>query len=84
MSGLIAAAYKAKGKPYRSVTSHPAMTRHRARSKVWKMIRRPSRAPPVGKTTSLEMPTLSRGRLTASFEYTGSADRAAARAFGLV
>jgi hypothetical protein len=31
-----------KGKSYRSTTSNPAMIRHRMKSPVWRMIRKPS------------------------------------------
>jgi len=42
MSELMAGVFASTGKPYRSVTSHPAMIRHRARSPLWKMVRAPS------------------------------------------
>lgn len=42
MSELIAACYRAKGDPYRSTTSHPAMIRHRMQSPHWRCMRQPS------------------------------------------
>jgi energy-coupling factor transporter ATP-binding protein EcfA2 len=74
MSEFIASLFAATGKPYRSVTSHPAMIHHRARSPRWRMSRSPSRVRP-GQQRSDRMvaldKTVSSGRLTASFEYIG-------------
>lgn len=77
MSDFIAGAHRATGKPYRSVTSHPAMIRYRSRSKHWAMRRRPSLV------RRNRMPSLRRAsahaRLTASFEYVGPVSSEAAR-----
>lgn len=86
VSALVASAYKATGKPYRSVTAHPAMIRHRAQSKIWKMIRRPGRVVDIGRTSTIKAmkKSSSRTRYTASFEYVGPENKEAARAWGLI
>lgn len=48
MSEFVAGMYVCTGKPYRSVTSHPAMILHRARSSDWNMTRKPSFVPVMG------------------------------------
>jgi GNAT superfamily N-acetyltransferase len=71
LSEYVAGLFKATGKPYRSTTSSPAMILHRARSPLWKMIRRPSMVRNQkhgGLNTNCRS---SHGRLTASFEYFG-------------
>lgn len=89
LSGLIASAFAATGKPYSSVTSHPAMIGYRAASTLWKMRRKPSRnvsrAPKNGLKYSSAVATWSSSltRLTASFEYVGPVNSEAAKAFGL-
>lgn len=77
MSELVAAAFKATGRRYRSVTSHPAMIRHRARSPLWDMDRKPSRVSRSGSETRRGL-VQSASRLTASFEYRGPAHPEAA------
>ena len=42
LSELIAGVFAATGKRYRSTTSHPAMIRHRMKSPLWRLTRRPS------------------------------------------
>jgi ABC-type thiamine transport system ATPase subunit len=82
LSEFIAATYRATGKPYRSVTSHPAMMRYRSRSKKWSMYRKPG--------TQAISPTVMKGfgtatsRITAGFEYVGSTNKKAAEALGLI
>jgi GNAT superfamily N-acetyltransferase len=81
MSEFVASLYRATGKPYTSTTSHPAMIRHRARSPLWRMARRPGlgaarRRGPLGRTAAID-------RITAGFEYIGPARAAEARRFGL-
>ena len=74
MSEFVAALYAATGKPYRSVTSHPAMIRHRLRSRLWRMTRAPSRCRPSrrGAIRSVGFDQASSWRrMTASFEYVG-------------
>jgi hypothetical protein len=69
LSEFVAAKFAAEGKRYTSTTSHPAMIRHRARSTLWRMIRKP------GLNTRHKGLDGSRAtaprRLTASFEYVG-------------
>src|SRR5206468_991457 len=70
MSEFVAAIYRATGKPYYSTTGHPALIRHRCRSPLWRVTRRP---------TIATCPHASRGmagagsigRITAGFEYVG-------------
>jgi GNAT superfamily N-acetyltransferase len=84
LSEFVASLYAATGKPYTSTTSHPAMMRHRAHSKLWRMSRLPGRA---GRGASRAMSAMSRtssfARLTASFEYVGPPRVAEAGRFGL-
>jgi energy-coupling factor transporter ATP-binding protein EcfA2 len=79
MSEFVASLYAATGKPYTSVTSHPAMIRHRARSPLWRMTRAPSRAAPCRRMRR----TQSSRRMTASFRFVGPARAELAKAFGL-
>ncbi len=74
LSEYVAGLYRATGKPYRSVTSNPAMIAHRARSSLWKMTRKPSmvRGARQGGFTNVNFRT-SHGRITASFEFVGPA-----------
>lgn len=60
----------ARGKQFRSVTSHPAMIGHRHRSNAWIMDRAPSRlATPGNKAKIQTNKNTSIARLTASFLY---------------
>jgi ABC-type ATPase involved in cell division/GNAT superfamily N-acetyltransferase len=70
LSECVGQHYRDQGLRFRSVTSHPAMIGHRARSLLWKMDRPPSRLPKAGRTGNRKMVTSSK-RLTASFEYFG-------------
>lgn len=94
LSELIAGCFRSKGKPYRSTTSNPAMIHHRAKSKLWKMVRSPSlirslrseslrsktgQKNAVGSTT-----TRATSRLTAGFEYVGPALCDEARKLGVL
>ena len=86
MSEFVASLYAATGKPYWSVTSHPAMIHHRARSRNWRMIREPSRIRRGirrNRVMSAWDKTLSCKRLTASFAYAGEACAEWARRFGI-
>jgi len=82
MSEFVASLFRATGKPYRSVTSHPAMLRHRAASKKWKM----TRPPGYGHRHTLAhlADTGSTRRMTASFEYVGPARLCEAITFGVI
>jgi hypothetical protein len=91
MADFVAGMFRAKGKPYRSTTSHPAMIKYRVKSPLWKMTRRPgfaanspnsgSQKDPAGRRVKIRD---SFGRLTAAFEYVGPANATAAKAFGLL
>lgn len=83
MSEKIAAIYRATGKPYFSVTSNPAMTFHRAKSKNWKLKRVPGRINNKTHTSKIDIGT-SQKRVTASFEYIGEPDFEMARGFELI
>ena len=85
MSEYVASLYLATGKPYTSVTSNPAMIQHRARSKNWNMRRGLSRAPQLGRTSTIDMrSTVATSRFTASFDYVGEPRYEDAKLFGVV
>lgn len=83
LSAYVASLFACKGKPYRSVTSHPGMIAHRYASKLWRCIRPPSFVPPPGNPAHA-MRAQSRNRYTASFEYIGPKNFDDARAFGVL
>jgi hypothetical protein len=79
----VAAAYRARGWRYRSVTSHPAMIGRRARSPLWDMVRPPSfkDSAPGGSPDGPRVGSRLGGsstRRTATFEYVGPWDTEAA------
>jgi ABC-type ATPase involved in cell division len=84
MSDYVASLFKATGKPYSSVTSNPAMIRHRAMSKLWNMREAPKLQPAIGKTTTIKSMTSASSRLTASFDYMGAARVDDAIQFGVI
>jgi len=89
ISEFVASLFAATGKPYTSVTSHPAMMRHRSRSPLWRMIRSPSRVGAgrrMGRGRRLAGldKTLSWRRMTASFRFVGPPRPELARQFGVV
>jgi len=85
MSETIAAVFAGvTGKPYRSVTSHPAMIRHRRRSPLWRTTRALSRMSSINSGIKSEFgfgsvqarraklrESASCSRLTETFEYVG-------------
>jgi energy-coupling factor transporter ATP-binding protein EcfA2 len=74
MSEFVASLYAGTGKPYMSVTSHPAMIHHRSRSGNWRMSRRPSRVISRSRRDRrlAAMDRTSSGRrVTATFRYIG-------------
>ncbi|MGD0387812.1 MAG: ABC transporter ATP-binding protein [Tepidisphaeraceae bacterium] len=86
MSEFVASLFAATGKPYTSVTSHPAMIHHRARSANWRMGRGPSRIRRGHRRNGAMAAwdrTLSSRRMTASFEYVGEVNGEIARRFGI-
>lgn len=70
VSEWCAAHYIAQGFRYTSVTSHPSMISHRAKSKLWRLLRAPSHACQRGVSARQRV---SSARLTCSFEYIGAA-----------
>lgn len=85
LSEYVASLYSCKHR-YTSVTGHPAMIRHRARSPLWKMTRKAST---VQRQAGFEkqrkqLVASSRGRLTASFQYIGPSRQRDAERFGLI
>lgn len=85
LSEYVASLYRSKHN-FTSITGHPAMIRHRARSPLWRMTRKPSsvqRQAGFEKNRKRRLPT-SRGRLTASFQYIGPSRREDAQRFGLI
>jgi len=88
MSEFVASLFKATGKDYGSTTSNPAMIRHRARSPLWKMNRRPGLVRPdrnENKTVAVGLAeSRSVSRLTAGFTYVGPARAEESRRFGVV
>ena len=70
LSEFVAALFVSTGKPYFSTTSHPAMIRHRARSPLWKLRRKPSF---TTQHRGLGHECAGAGtRLTAAFEFVGA------------
>jgi GNAT superfamily N-acetyltransferase len=69
LSEYVASLYKGHGFRYRSVTSSPSMIKHRARSPLWLMARKPSMVRPSGQGAATI--AQSTHRYTASFEYVG-------------
>ncbi|QDU60015.1 Zinc import ATP-binding protein ZnuC [Planctomycetes bacterium Pan216] len=82
LSDMIASLYHATGKPFRSVTAHPALIDHRVRSNDWRLRRRASR------TQQPKLASLARSwsgvRRTAAFEYVGAARPLEAKQLGIV
>lgn len=83
MSEYIAGCWRAKGKPYFSTTSNPAMIRHRARSPLWFMHRSPSTGSRQSHYRWMDGSD-SRRRMTAGFEFVGRPNAEAARALGIL
>ncbi|HZK80888.1 MAG TPA: hypothetical protein VFC46_07470, partial [Humisphaera sp.] len=86
LSAFVASLYVATGKPYFSTSGHPAVIAHRMRSPLWKMRRKPGRVSRMGVSGARKTgmgETMSRSRVTASFEYVGPGRGEEARAFGI-
>lgn len=85
MSAYVAAVCKGNGYRYQSQTSHPAMIRARAQSRLWRMIARPNNTTKA-MVRGREIATANgqyaiASRLRATFEYVGPAlDKAEAQA----
>jgi GNAT superfamily N-acetyltransferase len=84
LSEFVAGMFRATGKRYISVTSHPGMIAHRRRSPKWIMYRSPSFVSKnTGRHTAFNR-TAALKRLTAGFRYIGPANAEAARLQGVV
>ena len=94
LSNFIASAYSGiRGRKYTSVTANPAMVAYRAKSPLWKMIRKPSNTfnqvlTKRRKTKDKNINSLRSGlctnRVTASFRYVGPRNPDAAKKLGIV
>lgn len=86
MSAYIGSLYAARGKPYYSATSNPAMIRHRKRNTLeWKMCRSASfTARGQGFKDIYARPQRASQRLTVSFQYVGPVRPIEAGNFGLL
>lgn len=84
VSGFVASLFRARGKPYYSATSNPAMIRHRKRNaRQWRLCREASFTPASkGFNDGYERRDAS-ARRTVSFEYIGAARPIEAGNFGL-
>jgi GNAT superfamily N-acetyltransferase len=71
LSNLIASLWRGLGYRALSTTTHPALTRSRLRSPSWRLTRAPSLA--TGRERKLKRLRHATTRLTAGFEYVGSA-----------
>lgn len=83
LSEFVAALYRATGKEYLSITSHPGMIRHRLRSPKWVMYRTPGFGHRNCGGAGVFNRTVALGRRTAGFRYVGEPNVEQARRFGL-
>jgi hypothetical protein len=86
LSEFVGSVFRATGRPYFSTTSNPAMIRHRAKSPLWRMGRRPSTTSgggDGGRGSALRRSRATR-RFTAGFEYVGPPHPEEARRFGII
>jgi len=88
MNAAICSMYRATGKPVFSTISHPAMIHSRAKSKMWKMNRKPSYSGGGRKVQDTKIIGLNKSRAknrkTAGFEYLGKPDYESAKQLGLI
>ena len=85
LSEYVASLFRATGKPYRGLTSHPAYIQHRNRSPLWQCYRRPQFSSGVFATTDKSLArSNSVTRWVAGFLYVGPANESDARKFGIV
>lgn len=83
LSEFVASLYVATGKEYRSTTTHPAMIRHRCKSRIWELIRAPALgSAPVGNYRVAS--TSAWNRPSAGFRFIGHANAVAAKRFGVI
>lgn len=86
LSNYVASIYAAKGLPYRSVTTHPAMISYRKSSPLWATIRKPSTPRPLHRKRHAghnRMPQSAMNRLTATHQYIGPPNPAGCKLFGM-
>ncbi|MDP9175559.1 MAG: ABC transporter ATP-binding protein [Planctomycetota bacterium] len=88
LSEFVASLFAATGKPYTSVTSHPAIIHHRMRSPLWKMNRAPSRVSIQSQRRTIRNlshldNSHSNTRRTASFKYIGPPNPGLAKMFNI-
>jgi GNAT superfamily N-acetyltransferase len=87
LSEYLGGVFRATGKPYRAVTSHPAMVEHRLRSPLWRCTRkahlnvRRNRSTAKGRELAR---TQAYNRWVWSFEYVGPPNQDDARGFAIV
>lgn len=72
LSEFVASHYKNEGKIVYSTTSAPSMIKHRAKSKNWKMIRKPGHLVSSRTGSNFNEGKGSSSRITASFRYVGN------------
>ena len=85
LSEFVASMFKATGLKYFSATSHPAFIKHRARSPLWHMHRKPNIVSARGKSGHKTFEASeSTGRITAGFQYIGPARPEEAAKFGVL
>jgi ABC-type molybdenum transport system ATPase subunit/photorepair protein PhrA len=82
MSEFVAGMYRSTGQPYYSTTSHPALIRHRCKSPLWRVTRKPIISTRPHHNTLAASGSL--GRMTAGFEYVGPIRRDDAVRLGVV
>jgi hypothetical protein len=71
MSELVASLFVATGKPYISTTSHPAIIRHRMKSKLWRCTRKPGISTAHGGGSTAMRAKTATSRITAGVEFVG-------------
>ena len=85
LSEHLAAAYRATGKPYRGVTSHPSLIAHRCRSPLWRVISKGMLRPRTGVSGMTDLGrTHATTRAPWTFQFCGPADPATAAALGVL
>lgn len=87
LSEFVGGVMRTLGMPYRSTTSSPSMIRHRCRSTMWKMNRKPSQVTADRGEKNL-MPGIGQSRacnrLTAGFEFVGPPNWEDAKRLGVI
>lgn len=84
LSEYLGGLFRATGRPYRGLTSHPAFIAHRTRSPLWRCYRPKRFSPPKGRSSTRRGMRNATTRWIAGFEYLGPANADDARAFGIL